>query len=77
MDELAKNIEHTLRKRGFCLVLEDQLERWWPSQKINRPDREEQIETFAKSHGWMVSILTTDSGVMRAIFARHGPPSHP
>lgn len=48
MDELAKNIEHTLKKRGFCLVLEDQLERWWPSQKINRADREEQIETFAK-----------------------------
>jgi hypothetical protein len=76
MDELAKHIEQRLKERGFCLVLEDALERCWPSHEINRPDREEQIETFAKTHGWMVSFLTADSGVMRAIFARHRPEPH-
>ena len=68
MDELAKHIERSLKKRGFCLVLEDELERCWPSEKIKRADREKQIQIFAKSRGWIVSILNTDSGVMRAIF---------
>jgi hypothetical protein len=68
MDELAEYIERGLKERGFCLVLEEQLERCWPSEKIKRADRKEQIQTFAKSRGWMVSILKTDSGVMRAIF---------
>ena len=71
MDELAKHIEQSLKERGFCLVLEDELERCWRSEKIKRADREKQIQTFAKSRGWIVSILNTDSGVMRAIFARH------
>jgi len=71
MDELAKHIERTVKERGFCLVLEDELERYWPSERIRRADREEQIQTFAKSHGWIVSILNTDSGVMRAIFECH------
>ena len=69
MEELAKQIERTLQERGFCLVFEDDLERCWPSEEVDRGDRENQIQTFAKSHGWIVSILNTDSGVMRAIFA--------
>ena len=68
MDELAKHIERSLRERGFCVVLEDELERCWPTEKIKRADREKQIQTFAKSREWIVSILNTDSGVMRAIF---------
>jgi hypothetical protein len=68
MAELAKHIERTLKERGFCVVFEDDLERCWPSEEIEPADREEQIETFAESHGWMVSILNTDSGVIRAIF---------
>jgi len=70
MDELAKHIERSLKKRGFCLVLEDELERCWPSKKIKREDREEQIQDFAKSHGWTVSVLDTESGVVRAMFGR-------
>ena len=70
MDELAKHIEQTLQERGFCVVLEDELERCWPSEELNREDQEKQIQTFAKSRGWIVSILDTDSGVMRAIFDR-------
>jgi hypothetical protein len=76
MNELAKHIQWALKERGFCLVLEDRLERCWPGEKINSADREKQIEIFAKSRGWIVSILNTDSGVMRAIFERHGEGPH-
>ena len=51
MDELGKHIERTLKERGFCVVLEDELQRCWPSEKIKRAEREKQIETFAESHG--------------------------
>jgi hypothetical protein len=70
MDILAKHIERSLKERAFCLVLEDDLERCWPSEKIEDPEREKQIQAFAESHGWIASILNTDSGVMRAIFTR-------
>jgi hypothetical protein len=66
MDELAKHIERSLKERAFCLVFEEELERCWPSE-IKRADREKQIQTFAKSRGWIVSSLNTDSG-MRALF---------
>ena len=71
MDELAKNIGQSLKERGFCVVFEDEWERCWRSEKMDHGDREKQIQTFAKSHGWIVSILDTDSGVIRAIFERH------
>ena len=71
MDELAKHIERSLKERGFCVVLEDELERCWPSGKINGADREKDIESFAESHGWIVSILDADSGAKRAIFEHH------
>ena len=67
MDELAKHIERSLRERGFCVVLEDELERCWPTEKIKRADREKHIESFAESRGWSVSILNTDFGA-RAVF---------
>src|SRR5262245_31407221 len=70
MDKLAKYIEQSLKERGFCIIFEDELERCWPIEKIDREDREKQIQTFAKSRGWIVSILNTDSG-MRAIFEPH------
>ncbi len=71
MDELAKHIERTLKEREFCLVFEDELERCWPSQKMDDPsERENQIQAFAKSHGWSASVLNTDSGLVRALFTR-------
>ena len=72
MDELAEHIEKSLKERGFCVVLEDELQRYWPIEKIDCEDRREQIQTFAESHGWIVSILDNDYGAMRAIFERHG-----
>jgi len=74
MTELTKHIERTLKERGFSVVFEDEWERCWRSEEIKPADREEQIETFAESHGWIVSILNTDSGVIRAIF--EGAPPH-
>ena len=70
MDELAKHIEWSLKEHGFCVVLEDELERCWPTEETNPADREQQIQIFAKSRGWVVSLLHTDSGI-RAIFERH------
>ena len=71
MNELAKRIGRSLKERGFCIVFEDELEPCWPSGKIDREDREKQIQTSAKPHGWIVSILDADSGAMRAIFEHH------
>ena len=47
---------------------EDELQHWWPSEEIMAAYREKQIEAFAESHGWIVSILDADSGAIRAIF---------
>jgi hypothetical protein len=51
MDRLAKRIVRDLEERHFCLVLEDELERCWPSEKIEPAEREKQIQTFAELHG--------------------------
>jgi hypothetical protein len=67
MDELAKHIEQSLKERGFCVVWADEVERCWPSENVEDADREEQIQTFAESRGWIV-FVHTDSGAMRAIF---------
>jgi hypothetical protein len=70
MDELTGHIERCLKEREFCVVFADELERCWPSEKIEHADREEQIQTFAESHGWSVFIINTDSGLTRAVFER-------
>ena len=70
MHKLATHTERSLKERGFCVVFEDELERCWRIEKIKRADREKQIQTFAKSREWIVSILNTDFG-MRAIFEHH------
>jgi hypothetical protein len=70
MDTLGKHIERCLKEREFCLVLEDELERCWPTEKIKRAERESQIQAFAKSRGWNASILNSDFGHTRAIILR-------
>jgi len=67
MEKLATQIEENLKKRGFCLVFDPDLQRCWPREKIDDVERERQIEAFAQFRGWHVSILPTESG-MRAIF---------
>jgi hypothetical protein len=68
MDELVRQIERSLKVRRFRVVFEDELQHWWPIERIKAADREKQIEAFAESHGWIVSILDADSGAVRAIF---------
>jgi len=68
VDKLVKHIEGQLKERAFYLVFEAELERYWPTEKIKRAERERQIQAFAKSHGWSASILDTGSGQTRAIF---------
>jgi hypothetical protein len=77
MDELARNIEQSLKERGFCVVFGDELERCWPSEKIDLGDREETIQSFAKSRGWIVSVLNNDSGGTRAIFESYSSTAAP
>jgi hypothetical protein len=64
---LAEHIAANLAERAFCVVFEDDLERCWPSEMVERAEREKEIQFFAKSQGWTAVILTVDSG-SRAIF---------
>jgi hypothetical protein len=68
MDELAKHIERTLKERAFCVIFEDEIERCWPMKKLRRAEQEEQIQVFANSHGWSVSIHDFESDRIGAIF---------
>lgn len=69
LEKLGKQITQQLSHRAFCLVLETELERCWPSEKFDATEQEKEIEAFAKSYGWSASVLAVDSGV-RAIFRR-------
>jgi len=64
---LAEHIADRLRERAFCLVFTPELERYWPSEKFGRAEQEEQIQVFASSHRWSVSVLDIGYGI-RAIF---------
>jgi len=62
LNTLAKHIEQQLKKREFCVVFEDEIERCWPSKKLKFGERETQIQIFAESRGWSASILDSASG---------------
>jgi hypothetical protein len=64
---LAEYIAAHLDERAFSVVFEDDLERCWPSKKVKRAERDKEIQSFAKSQGWTVAILTAEPGI-RAIF---------
>jgi len=67
-DALAEHIERRLKERAFCVVFEDEIERCWSLRELGDTERREQIQVFAKSHGWSVSILDFESGRVGAIF---------
>jgi hypothetical protein len=70
MDTLAKHIEEELKKRRFCVVSADELERYFPQTEKTKPAvREREIRTFAESYDWIVLVADT-----RAIFARKDAP---
>jgi len=66
---LARHIERRLKERAFCIVFEDEIERFWPRKNLGPAEREEQIQAFAKSYGWSArTIHDFESGRTRAIF---------
>ena len=67
MEKLAAQIGQSLKERAFCLVFDPDLQRCWPREKMDHAERESQIQAFAQSHGWHVSILPVGS-ITRAIF---------
>lgn len=69
LEALTERIAQQLEERGFCLVFETELARCWPSENIEDAEREEEIQAFARSHGWEASLFVLDSG-LRAIFRK-------
>jgi hypothetical protein len=68
LDALATHIEWNLTTRSFCIVFEDQVERYWPTEKLTDTEREKQIQAFAESHGWNAFMHKSDLDRVRAIF---------
>jgi hypothetical protein len=67
-EALAEHIQRRLKERAYCIVFEDEIERCWPRKNVGGTEREEQIQGFAKSHGWSVSIHDFESGRIGALF---------
>jgi hypothetical protein len=67
MKTLAQDIATKLGERPFCVVFEDDLERYWPSDKMAEAKRKREIQNFAESEGWTAAILEGAFGT-RAIF---------
>ena len=65
---LAKHIERRLKERAFCVVFEDEIERCWSRKDLGDTERREQIQAFAESRGWSVSIHDFESDRVGAIF---------
>ena len=72
MKMLAEHIAQQLKKRGFCVIFDRDLERCWPRQRVQRAKREKEIQSFAESQGWTAAILDGGFGT-RAIFRRLEP----
>ncbi len=69
---LTEHITQQLEERGFCVVLDSDLERCWPSSRMAQAEQERKIQDFAESQGWTAAIL--DAGfITRAIFQKPEP----
>src|SRR5262249_579683 len=68
LETLVRHIEWHLTGRSFCIVFEDQVERYWPIKKMTDTERHTQIQAFAESHGWNAFMHKTDADRTRAIF---------
>lgn len=69
---LVEHIAAQLEKRPFCVVFEDDLKRCWPSKEMAPARRNSEIQRFAQSHGWSVTLLDGVFG-KRALFQRPEP----
>jgi hypothetical protein len=68
LETLARHIEWHLKGKPFYIVFEDEIQRYWPTEKINDSERERQIQAFAESHGWNAFMHKTHFDRTRAIF---------
>jgi hypothetical protein len=68
---LTEHIAQQLKKRGFCVVFEHDLERCWPSTEMSQVERERKIQDFAESQGWTAAIQA--GFATRAIFQKAEP----
>ena len=66
---LTEHIAQQLKERGFCVVLDLDLERCWPSSRMPQAERESKIQEFAESQGWTAATLDAGFGT-RAIFQK-------
>jgi hypothetical protein len=53
---LAKRIQERLKNKKACTIFENELEAVWPSEKIERLEREKKIHAFPKAHGLTAHI---------------------
>jgi hypothetical protein len=67
MKTLANQVGAKLEKRAFCVVFENDVERCWPSNKMTRTKRKEEIQSFAESQGWNATVLEGAFGI-RVVF---------
>jgi hypothetical protein len=49
-------------------VFEDEIQRCWSRKNLGDTERRDQIQAFALSHGWSVSIHDFESGRIGALF---------
>ena len=68
LEVLVRYVEWHLMGRSFCVVFEDQIDRYWPIKKMTDTERERQIQAFAESHGWNAFMHKTEADRTRAIF---------
>jgi hypothetical protein len=66
---LAEHIAQQLKERGFCVVFDSDLERFWPSSRMARAEQARKIQEFAESQGWHAAILDAGFGT-RAILRK-------
>ena len=70
---LANHIAAQLEERGFYIVFEDDLDRYWPSTDMEPTTRLREIHCFAEAHGWSAAIVDTGLFGTRAIFQKLKP----
>jgi len=58
LETLARHIEWQLKGKPFYIVFEDELERYWPFEKLTDAERERQIQAFAES--WLECFHAQD-----------------
>ena len=70
MQTLIEHIRKRLEMAKACTVFENDLERVWPRERLDREERERAILRFATKNGWRATVL--DPGI-RVTFRKAAP----